>query len=299
MTFPVHRSDEPTRARARRGVRARAGARGRSTRSRSTERMFAETGVDAPGTSASRTGRTRRSPAIAAGAGVRARRLLRRQRPHRDPGRRGADRVLGRRRRRPAGAELGLAPGPGGLDASIWIVEHDHGWFVDADRGRHPGQDRAQRRRPRRLPEPPAHDAPTAATTARRSTSCCARCSRRCRTVDEAIELLTHAKVSASSAVTVADARRRRVASSSHPAARTSSAARVGAHTNHFLEPPQARPRHDADESAEHASAAGGRPQRSRCSTRCAPTTATRRASAATSTRASRGPSRPSPSPRS
>ena len=69
MTFAVHRSDEPT-ARERGEAFGRAHAPAIRHTIAVYERMFAETGVVAPGTSGSRTGRTRSSSGMAEGAGV-------------------------------------------------------------------------------------------------------------------------------------------------------------------------------------------------------------------------------------
>ena len=174
MTFPVHRSDEADRARARRGVRPRPGAAGRSTRSPSTAGCSPSGARERPaGAPAARE----EIDAIAAGADVDAHDAASDQRPHGDP-----------RRRGPTSAR---SIGAGGLLAQnwdwhpdlsastvVWIVEHARRLVRHAHRGRHPGQDRPQRRGPRRLPEHPPHDGGRRERTAPRSTSCCARCSR-------------------------------------------------------------------------------------------------------------------------
>ena len=167
----------------------------------------------------------------------------------------------------------------------IWIVEHDDQLVRDAHRGRHPRQDRPQRRGPRRLPEHPAHDRGRRRAPARRSTSCCA----------QVLETTARPSTRRSTLLTQRDGQRllrrhRRHAratsptSSCPPAARTSSAAR-SAPTRTTS---SSRRKRGIDVMATESPTTHQRLEtvqhRSRCSTRCAPTTATRRASAATST---------------
>ena len=109
MTFAVHRSDEPT-ARERGEAFGRAHAPAIRHSIAVYERMFAETGVS-PGDIRVPDWAHEELSAMADGAGVPLHGAAGRQRAHRGPGRRGPDRVLGGRRRRPAGAELGLASG--------------------------------------------------------------------------------------------------------------------------------------------------------------------------------------------
>ena len=128
--------------------------------------MFAEThGVDArEAARGAAPGPAREEIAgIARGAGRSTRSSCARstRAPRSSPAR--ADRVLRGRRaaacwRRTGTGIRTCAPRP-----SIWIVEHPRRLVRDADRGRHAGQDRAQRRGPRRLPEPARARPPTAA----------------------------------------------------------------------------------------------------------------------------------------
>ena len=256
MTFAVHRSDEPTARERGRGVRARARAR---------------------------------DPALDRGlrADVRRDRRLGRGHPGAGLGARGARRAW----RRPptcrceallavnARTEVLAGAGPtecsvvgaGGLLAQnwdwhpelsestvIWIVETGSGWFVtlseagmlakiglnDAGLGVCLNLLRSS--------EDGGHDGTPIHILLRQVLATC-------RSVDEAVALLASTKVTASSAVTVAQPGDVATVELS-PGGANVLRGSVGAHTNHFLEPPQARPRHDG--LREHDAAARGRPQR-------------------------------------
>ena len=134
MTFPVHRSRGAHAVRARRGLRARAGAARSRTRSRCTAACSRRpTGADAREEGERRRldarGR-RRSPGIATGAAAGRVRAARRQRPHRDPRRPGP----GRSARWSAPAACSPRTGTGtptpAASTVVWIVEHEHGWFA-------------------------------------------------------------------------------------------------------------------------------------------------------------------------
>ena len=242
MTFAVHRSGEPT-ARERGEAFGRAHAPAIRHTIAVYERMFAETGVS-PGDIRVPDWAHEELSAMAEGAGVPLPALL----------------AVNARTEVLAGAgptECSVI-GAGGLLAQnwdwhpalsestlIWVVETGSGWFVtlceagtlakiglnDAGLGVCLNLLRSS--------EDGGHDGTPIHILLRQVLATC-------RSVDEAVSLLSSAKVSASSAVTVAQPGD--VASVElSPGGANVLRGSVGAHTNHFLEPPKAG--HDTMES--------------------------------------------------
>jgi isopenicillin-N N-acyltransferase-like protein len=234
MTFPVHRSTE-------RSPRARGEAFGRAQAApiASTlalyERMFAETGVEVPATLPIPPQAAEEIEAIAAGAKVD---------PH-------ALKAVNARTEILAGhgpTECSVV-GAGGLLAQNWdwhpesatviqFVEHDRGWFVTLTEAGI-------------LAKIGLNDAHLGVCLNLLRTTADGGCTgtaihvllrqtlETCRTVDEAIDLLTSAETSASSAVTVASPGDVATVELSPGGANVIRGA-VGAHTNHFLVAPKA-----------------------------------------------------------
>jgi isopenicillin-N N-acyltransferase-like protein len=234
MTFPVHRSTE-------RNPRERGEAFGRAQAEPIAktlalyERMFAETGVTVPAELPIPPNAQEELDAIARGANVDAHAL----------------KAANARTEILAGhgpTECSVV-GAGGLLAQNWdwhpesatviqIVEHDHGWFVTLTEAGI-------------LAKIGLNDAGLGVCLNLLRTTVDGGCTgtaihvllrqtlERCRTVDEAIELLTSATTSASSAVTVATPGDVATIELSPGGANVIRGA-VGAHTNHFLVAPKA-----------------------------------------------------------
>ena len=236
MTFPVHRSSETTaRERGEAFGRAQAGPVRRTLEL--YERMFAETSSPVPPTIELPTQAAEEIAGIAAGARVDEHAL----------------RAVNARTEILAGAgpTESSVVGAGGLLAQnwdwhpacadttvIWIVEHDKGWFAtlteagilakiglnDAGLG--------VCLNILRTTEDGGTDGTPIHVLLRQTL-------QTSRTVDDAVALLTRAKTSASSAVTVATPGDVATVELS-PGGANVIRGSVGAHTNHFLEPPRA-----------------------------------------------------------
>jgi isopenicillin-N N-acyltransferase-like protein len=234
MTFPVHRSTERT-PRARGEAFGRAQAEPIARTLALYERMFAETGVQVPDDLPIPPQAAEEIEAIAHGANVD---------PH-------ALKAVNARTEILAGhgpTECSVV-GAGGLLAQNWdwhpesatviqIVEHDHGWFVTLTEAGI-------------LAKIGLNDAHLGVCLNLLRTTADGGCTgtaihvllrktlENCTSVDEAIDLLTSAETSASSAVTVATPGDVATVELSPGGANVIRGA-VGAHTNHFLQAPKA-----------------------------------------------------------